>query len=83
MYTIKIGTWSTGIVASKLTNKFMRPSIVISEDNECVLLHVDQSGVLILQVILDSVNDGTNIWGGHKMAGGLNRELKNKDFKNF
>ena len=73
-----------GIVASKLTNKFMRPSIVISEDNEvCSASCRSVRSFDIGKFILDSVNDGIlTSGGGHKMAGGFKIESsKIKDFK--
>ena len=75
-----------GIVASKLTNKFMRPSIVISEDNEvCSASCRSVRSFDIGKFILDSVNDGIlTSGGGHKMAGGFKIEnSKIKDFKIF
>ncbi len=73
-----------GIVASKLTNKFMRPSIVISEDDEvCSASCRSVRSFDIGKFILDSVNDGIlTSGGGHKMAGGFKIESsKIKDFK--
>ena len=73
-----------GIVASKLTNKFMRPSIVISEDNEiCSASCRSVSSFDIGKFILDSVKNGMlTSGGGHKMAGGFKiKRSKIKDFK--
>ena len=73
-----------GIVASKLTNKFMRPSIVISEDNKvCSASCRSVRSFDIGKFILDSVNNGIlTSGGGHKMAGGFKIESsKIKDFK--
>ncbi len=75
-----------GIVASKLTNKFMRPSIVISEDTEiCSASCRSVRSFDIGKFILDSVNDGIlTSGGGHKMAGGFKIESsKIGDFKLF
>ena len=75
-----------GIVASKLTNKFMRPSIVISEDDKvCSASCRSVKSFDIGKFILDSVNDGIlTSGGGHKMAGGFKIEnSKIKDFKIF
>ena len=75
-----------GIVASKLTNKFMRPSIVISEDTEmCSASCRSVRSFDIGKFILDSVNDGVLAsGGGHKMAGGFKIESsKIGDFKLF
>ena len=75
-----------GIVASKLTNKFMRPSIVISEDTEmCSASCRSVRSFDIGKFILDSVNEGILAsGGGHKMAGGFKIESsKIEDFKLF
>ena len=68
-----------GIVASKLTEKFNRPSIVISEEEEickasCRSVYNFDIGELIVQ----AVGQGILIsGGGHKMAGGFSILKKN------
>ncbi len=75
-----------GIVASKLTEKFNRPSIVISEQNtickgSCRSIGDFDMGELILEALeIEILESG----GGHKMAGGFSIRLdKIKKFKTF
>ena len=62
-----------GIVASRLTEKYMRPSIVISEDSEtCSASCRSVKSFDIGKLIFDSIKSGILIsGGGHKMAGGF------------
>ena len=62
-----------GIVASKLTEKFNRPSIVISENNglckaSCRSVNEFDIGELIFQAVQDRIIESG---GGHKMAAGF------------
>ena len=62
-----------GIVASKLTEKFNRPSIVISEKNglckaSCRSVNEFDIGELIFQAVQDRIIEPG---GGHKMAAGF------------
>ena len=62
-----------GIVASKLTEKYNKPSIVISEDGDlckasCRSIKGFDIGNLILEAVKKSVIESG---GGHKMAGGF------------
>ncbi len=75
-----------GIVASKLTEKFNRPSIVISEQNNickgsCRSIADFDMGELILEALEIGILESG---GGHKMAGGFSIKLdKIKKFKTF
>ncbi|MFL2661103.1 MAG: single-stranded-DNA-specific exonuclease RecJ [Alphaproteobacteria bacterium] len=62
-----------GIVAAKITEKYRRPSIVISEDSDnCSASCRSVKSFDIGAFIIDSVNSGILIsGGGHKMAGGF------------
>ena len=62
-----------GIVASKLTEKFNRPSIVISEDEKiCKASCRSVQNFDIGNLIVKAVNDELLLnGGGHKMAGGF------------
>ena len=62
----------------------MRPSIVISEDNElCSASCRSVRSFDIGKFILDSVNDGMlTSGGGHKMAGGFSIKIENLDRPN-
>ena len=75
-----------GIVASRLVEKFNRPSIVISEDEK--LCKASCRSVLnfdIGDLIVKAVNEGLLLnGGGHKMAGGFTILKENiEEFKNF
>ena len=75
-----------GIVASRLTEKFKKPSIVISEkEMVCTASCRSVKSFDIGKFIINSVNDGKLIsGGGHKMAGGFTIEKsKIKDFKRY
>ncbi len=75
-----------GIVASRLTEKYMRPSIVISEDLEiCSASCRSVKSFDMGKLILDSIKSGELIsGGGHKMAGGFTiKRSKILDFKTF
>ena len=84
-----------GIVAAKLTEKFKKPSIVISEKSEiCTASCRSVKSFNVGEFITDSIRSGKIIsGGGHKMAGGFSIErskieefkktLKNKYFKNY
>ena len=62
-----------GIVASKLTEKFNRPAIVISQENKvCKASCRSVQNFDIGDLIVKAVNDGLLLnGGGHKMAGGF------------
>ena len=68
-----------GIVASKLTEKFNRPSIVISEEEEvCKASCRSVYNFDIGELIVKAVGQGILIsGGGHKMAGGFSIYKKN------
>ena len=73
-----------GIVASRLTEKFIRPSIVISENSEiCSASCRSVKSFDIGKFIIHSVDNGILITGGgHKMAGGFTIEKsKIQEFK--
>ncbi len=75
-----------GIVASKITEKFNRPSIVISEEKKvCKASCRSVQNFDIGKLIVKAVNDGLLIaGGGHKMAGGFSILKENiKKFKNY
>ena len=75
-----------GIVAARLTEKFSRPSIVISEESEiCTASCRSVKSFDIGEFIFESVRNGILIsGGGHKMAGGFTiRKSKIDDFKLF
>jgi single-stranded-DNA-specific exonuclease len=75
-----------GIVASKLTEKFSRPSIVISEDSEiCKASCRSVKSFDIGNFIIMAIKNGKILsGGGHKMAGGFEIERsKIEDFKIF
>ena len=62
-----------GIVASKLTEKYNKPSIVISEDDDlckasCRSIKGFDIGNLILEAVKNTIIESG---GGHKMAGGF------------
>ncbi len=75
-----------GIVASRLTEKYNRPSIVISEQKDigkasCRSVTDFDIGELILQAQTDGILESG---GGHKMAGGFSIQLeKISEFKEF
>ncbi len=73
-----------GIVASRLTEKFVRPSVVISENSEiCSASCRSVKSFDVGKFILESVNNGLLIsGGGHKMAGGFTiKKSKIQEFK--
>lgn len=72
-----------GIVASRLTEKFHRPSIVISENHEfCSASCRSVKSYDIGKLIMESVNKGLLIsGGGHKMAGGF--KINRSKISNF
>lgn len=60
-----------GIVASRLTNMFNRPSIVISWDDELGKASARSCGEFNLYQALNHCSDFLQQFGGHKMAAGL------------
>ena len=68
-----------GIVASKLSEKFNKPSIVISEDNNlCKASCRSISGFDIGNLVLEAINQKIiQSGGGHKMAAGFNIKKNN------
>ena len=75
-----------GIVASKLTNKFSKPSIVISENDEICKGSARSIGDFnIGNLISEAFQNGIlESGGGHKMAGGLSiKQKKIIEFKDF
>ena len=75
-----------GIVASKLTERFSRPSIVISEsDKICKASCRSVSNFNIGELIFRAVEDGILLsGGGHKMAGGFSIKKSNiEKFKKY
>ena len=75
-----------GIVASRLKDKFHRPSFVISSNNDlCTASARSLPGIDIGKIILEGVNQGILLsGGGHAMAGGFSID-KNKieEFNKF
>ena len=75
-----------GIVASRLKDKFHRPSFVISANNDlCTASARSLPGIDIGKIILEGVNQGILLsGGGHAMAGGFSLH-KNKidEFNKF
>ena len=75
-----------GIVASRLKDKFHRPSFVISSNEDlCTASARSLPGIDIGKIILDGVNQGILLsGGGHAMAGGFSL-YKNKieEFNKF
>ena len=75
-----------GIVASRLKEKYNRPSFVISNDNE-ISTGSSRSlpGIDIGKIIIDGVNEGLLLkGGGHAMAGGFSLKKNNiKEFNKF
>jgi len=75
-----------GIVASRLKDKFHRPSFVISSSNDlCTASARSLPGIDIGKIILEGVNQGILLsGGGHAMAGGFSID-KNKieEFNKF
>ena len=75
-----------GIVASRLKDKFHRPSFVISSNNDlCTASVRSLPGIDIGKIILEGVNKGILLsGGGHAMAGGFSID-KNKieEFNKF
>ena len=67
-----------GIVASKLSEKFNKPSIVISEDNNlCKASCRSISGFDIGNLVIEAINQKIiQSGGGHKMAAGFNIKKK-------
>ena len=75
-----------GIVASRLTDKFSKPSIVISENDQICKGSARSIGDFnIGDLISEAVQNGIlESGGGHKMAGGLSiQKSKIKEFKDF
>ena len=75
-----------GIVASRLKEKYNRPSFVISTcQDQCTGSGRSIPGIDIGKIILDAVNAGIIVsGGGHSMAGGFNLEKeKLESFKEF
>ena len=75
-----------GIVASKLTEKYNKPSIVISEDSKiCTASCRSIPGFDIGQLIHEAVkNNVIEAGGGHKMAAGFKIQIKKiPELKNF
>ncbi|PPR43772.1 MAG: Single-stranded-DNA-specific exonuclease RecJ [Alphaproteobacteria bacterium MarineAlpha8_Bin1] len=75
-----------GIVASKITEKFQRPSIIISESQEvCKASCRSVKNFNIGRLIFEAVNRGICLsGGGHEMAGGFSIEkAKIEIFKEF
>ena len=75
-----------GIVASRLKEKYYRPSFVISSnDGKATGSARSVSGIDVGKLIIDGVNKGILIsGGGHKMAGGFSLDTSKLDeFKQF
>ena len=75
-----------GIVASRLKDKFNRPSFVISaNEGLCTASARSLPGIDIGKIILDGVNQGILIsGGGHAMAGGFSlHKNKIEEFNKF
>ena len=75
-----------GIVASRLKDKFHRPSFVISANEDlCTASARSLPGIDIGKIILDGVNQGILLsGGGHAMAGGFSlHKNKIEEFNKF
>ena len=75
-----------GIVASRLKDKFHRPSFVISSNNDlCTASARSLPGIDIGKIIIDGVNQGILLsGGGHAMAGGFSlHKNKVEEFNKF
>ena len=75
-----------GIVASRLKEKYYRPSFVIStNDGISTGSARSVSGIDVGELIIDAVNRGIlNSGGGHKMAGGFSLDSSRfEEFKEF
>ena len=75
-----------GIVASRLKEKYYRPSFVVSTNNGISTGSARSvSGIDVGELIIDAVNRGIlNSGGGHKMAGGFSLDSSRFDeFKEF
>ncbi|MEO0254384.1 MAG: single-stranded-DNA-specific exonuclease RecJ [candidate division WOR-3 bacterium] len=70
-----------GIVSSKITEKYSRPSIVFTEEGD--ILRGSARGIknLNLMEILDKLSDIIIEYGGHKSAAGL--KIYKKDYEKF
>ncbi|MCW8837861.1 MAG: single-stranded-DNA-specific exonuclease RecJ, partial [Thiovulaceae bacterium] len=66
-----------GIVASRLTDKFGRPSIVLNIEDEKAKGSARSIGEVDIYKLLAANNDFLNGFGGHKMAAGLSVDKKN------
>ena len=75
-----------GIVASRLKEKYYRPSFVVSTNNGISTGSARSvSGIDVGELIIDAVNRGIlNSGGGHKMAGGFSLDSSRfEEFKEF
>ena len=75
-----------GIVASRLKDKFHRPSFVISSNNDlCTASARSLPGIDIGKIIIEGVNQGILLsGGGHAMAGGFSlHKNKVEEFNKF
>ena len=75
-----------GIVASRLKEKYYRPSFVISTNDDVATGSARSvSGIDVGKLIIDAVNEGVLMsGGGHKMAGGFSLKTSNlPKFKEF
>lgn len=71
-----------GIVASRLTESFYRPTIVLSKIGDMLTGSARSVSDFDLYAAIDSCRDYLTGFGGHKFAAGLNLKFENfKDFK--
>jgi single-stranded-DNA-specific exonuclease RecJ len=68
-----------GIVASRLANKYHRPTVCLSEDDEQIIGSARSIPDFDLYRSLAELKDLFTRFGGHKMAAGLSLEKENKD----
>lgn len=68
-----------GIVASRITEKYLKPAIVLSKEDEFVKGSARSVGNFNIHDALKNTKDFLIGFGGHKMAAGLTLESENVD----
>ncbi len=71
----------TGIVAARLVEKFKKPAIVFSKQDDVLVGSARSFEGFLIYDILDSCSELFVRWGGHDFAAGLS--LKEENFKKF
>jgi single-stranded-DNA-specific exonuclease len=66
-----------GIVASRIVEKFQKPTIIFSLQNEILKGSGRSIGNIDIFKLIESTQHLLLKWGGHKMAGGLSLKLEN------